>query len=190
VSLTSCTATHQRQRIPKWRFVDDSAQMCGFIIEAMRPSDLPEVLAIERRSFASPWSRADFEAELEKTYAGLSVARLRGGGEGRPVLGYLCYWLVAGEIQITNLAVHLGYRRHGVGRGLLLQACGRGYSAGARLAVLEVRESNKGARALYESLGFVAVQKRPRYYTEYREDALVMVLHLDRKWSQQWQPRI
>ena len=184
------TATRQRQSSPKWRFVDDSAQVCGFIIEPMRRSDFPEVLAIERRSFASPWSRAAFEAEMEKTYASLSVARLMGDGEGHPVLGYLCCWLVAGEIQITNLAVHLGYRRRGVGRGLLLQACGRGYSAGARLAVLEVRESNKGARALYESLGFVAVQKRPRYYTEFREDALVMVLYLDRKWSEQWQPRV
>ncbi len=185
-----CTATRQRQSSPKWRFADDSAQVCGFIIEPMHRSDLPEVLAIEQRSFANPWSRAAFEAELEKTHASLRVARLRGDGEVRPVLGYLCSWLVAGEIQITNLAVHIGYRRRGVGRSLLLQACGLGYSSGARLAVLEVRESNKGARALYESLGFVAVQKRPRYYTEFREDALVMVLYLDRQWSPQWQPRI
>jgi ribosomal-protein-alanine N-acetyltransferase len=86
---------------------------------------------------------------------------------------------VADEIQITNLAVHIDYRRRGIARRLLLHALQLGYEAGARLGVLEVRESNEGARALYKTVGFVAVQKRSHYYSESREDALVMVLSLD-----------
>jgi ribosomal-protein-alanine N-acetyltransferase len=158
--------------------MDGSAQVGGFNIEPMRRHDLPEVMAIERCSFLTPWSRNAFEREMEKTYASLRVARLPGRGRVHPVLGYVCLWLVADEVQVTNLAVHPGYRRRGVGGSLLMHACGLGHSAGARLVVLEVGESNKAARALYETAGFVAVQKRPRYYPECGEDALVMSLSL------------
>jgi len=169
-----------------WWFMDDSAQVGGFIIQPMRRTDLPEVLAIERCSFAAPWSQAAFEAELEKTYAGSRVARLPGSGKVRPVLGYVCFWLVADEIQITNLAVHTGYRRRGIGRRLMVHALQQGYKAGARLALLEVRTSNQAARALYEGLGFLAVQERPCYYPEHREAALVLKLNLDPGWQRQW----
>ena len=152
--------------------------MVGFVIEAIRRVDLPEVLAIERRSFATPWSQAAFEAEMEKTYASLSVARLSVSGKIPQVLGYVCFWFVADEIQIVNLAVHVEHRRRGVGRSLLLHACAQGSAIGASQAVLEVGESNKGARALYEQVGFAAVHRRYRYYPESREDGLVMVLSL------------
>jgi ribosomal-protein-alanine N-acetyltransferase len=146
----------------------------------MRLTDLPEVLAIERFSFAAPWSQLAFEAEMEKTYASLRVARQQGRGKGRSVVGYVCVWLVADEIQIANLAVHIGYRRRGVGVALLLHAFAEGYSAGARLAVLEVARKNTAARALYERMGFAVVQERPRYYPESRDDALIMELSLSR----------
>jgi len=176
----------QRQISQSWWFMDDSAQVGGLIIEPMRCTDLPEVLAIERCSFAAPWSQAAFEAELEKTYAGLRVARLPGRVKVRPVLGYVCFWLVADEIQITNLAMHIGYRRRGIGRRLMVHALQQGYKAGARLALLEVRSSNQAARALYEGLGFLVVQERPCYYPEYREAALVLKLNLDPGWQRQW----
>lgn len=153
-----------------------------FCLEPMRTADLPEVLAIERASFKGPWSRASFEAEMEKAYAGLKVARLMPGDRVRPVLGYVCFWLVADELQITNIAVHPEYRKRGIGLHLLLHAIQLGYKAGASFAVLEVGCSNKPARALYERLGFVAVQKRSRYYPESNEDALVMGLNLDQWW--------
>ena len=147
-------------------------------MEPMRLTDLPEILAIERCSFAAPWSQSAFEAEMEKTYASLRVARPQGSGKGRPVVGYVCVWLVADEIQIANLAVHIGYRRRGVGVALLLHAFTEGYSAGASLAVQEVARKNTAARALYERMGFVVVQERPRYYPESRDDALIMELNL------------
>ena len=148
-------------------------------LEPMRPSDLPEVLAIEQASFKSPWSQASFEAEMQKSFAGLKVARLaREDGIG-PVVGYGCFWLVADEMQITNLAVHDDYRRRGVGRQLMVHILRQGHKAGALLAFLEVRGSNRAARALYEGLGFVTVQERPNYYSEHREGALVLRLELD-----------
>jgi ribosomal-protein-alanine N-acetyltransferase len=145
----------------------------------MRPSDLPEVLAIEQASFKSPWSQASFEAEMQKSFADLKVARLATEDGVGPVVGYGCCWLVADEIQITNLAVHNDYRRRGVGRRLMVHILQQGYNAGARLALLEVRGSNQAARALYEGLGFVTVQERPNYYSEHRERGLVLELKLD-----------
>jgi ribosomal-protein-alanine N-acetyltransferase len=122
---------------------------------------------------------------MEKSYANLRVARLPEGDKGRPVLGYVCFWLVSDEIQITNLAAHIGHRRRGIARQLLLHALRLGHKAGARLAVLEVDRSNKAARLLYEGLGFVVVYRRPRYYPETREDGLVMELSFDRTWLEQ-----
>ena len=151
----------------------------GFRVEPMRPADLAQVLAIERESFKSPWSKASFEAELGKPYGGLKVIRLQGGDHVGPVLGYICFWLVADELQITNLAVHPEYRRRSIGWHLLLHAIRLGLAAGARFAVLEVDRSNRAARALYEKLGFMVVHKRPCYYPESREDGLVMELKLN-----------
>ena len=155
-----------------FRLEDDIAER--FVVEPMRPADLAQVLAIERESFQSPWSKASFEAELGKSYGGLRVVRLQGGDHVGPVLGYICFWLVADELQITNLAVHQEYRRRSIGWLLLLHALQLGHAAGARLAVLEVGRSNRAARVLYEKLGFMVVHKRPCYYPESREDALVM----------------
>jgi ribosomal-protein-alanine N-acetyltransferase len=146
----------------------------GFSVEPMRPADLAQVLAIERQSFKSPWSKASFEAELGKPYSDLKVIRLKGGDHVGPVLGYICSWLVADELQIANVAVHPEYRRRSIGWHLLLHAFQLGHAAGARFAVLEVARSNRAARALYEKLGFVVVHKRPCYYPESREDGLVM----------------
>ena len=154
-----------------------------FYLEPMRKADFPEVLAIERVSFKGPWSRASFEAEMDKAYAGLEVARLTSEDRLDSLLGYVCFWLVADELQITNIAVHPHYRQRKIGLHLLLHTIHLAYKAGARLAVLEVGFFNKAARALYEKLGFVAGQKRSRYYHESNEDAVVMTLDLDQWWA-------
>ncbi|MBT8406829.1 MAG: GNAT family N-acetyltransferase, partial [Deltaproteobacteria bacterium] len=106
-------------------WIHDAAKW--FCLEPMRPSDLPEVLAIEQACFKSPWSQASFEAEMQKSYADLKVARLSTKDGIGPVVGYGCCWLVADEIQITNLAVHNDYRRRGVGRRLMMHILQQGY---------------------------------------------------------------
>jgi ribosomal-protein-alanine N-acetyltransferase len=152
-------------------------------IEPVQPADLSEVLLIERGSFVAPWSRAAFEAELEKPYANLYLARSRSGKKAGAVIGYICFWLVADEIQVVNVAVHMAWRRRGIGKRLMRYALGRAYEAGANVAVLEVRRSNEAARALYEGLGFHAVRERPGYYPELREPAVVLEMNLDKQWS-------
>lgn len=153
-------------------------------IEPVQLSDLSELLAIERVSFVAPWSRVAFETELAKPHANLYLARARSGEKAGAVIGYICFWLVAEEIQVVNVAVHLAWRRRGIGKRLMRYALQRGCEAGANLAVLEVRRSNQAARSLYEGLGFQAVGERPGYYPEFREPALVLEMNLDKRWCE------
>jgi ribosomal-protein-alanine N-acetyltransferase len=162
---------------------DDCRNFSDLTIEPVQPSDLSEVLLIERGSFVAPWSRAAFEAELEKPYANLYLARSRSGEKAGGVIGYICFWLVADEIQVVNVAVHMAWRRRGIGNRLMRYALERGCEAGANVAVLEVRRSNEAARALYEGLGFHAVSERPGYYPEFKEPAVILEMDLDKRWS-------
>lgn len=145
-------------------------------IRPMGLSDLDQVLAIEQGSFPTPWSRAAFQHEL----AGNDRALYLVCAEGDVVLGYAGMWVLLGECHITNLAVRPDYRARGLGR-LLLQAlveCSLDW--GCKLLTLEVRESNEIARRLYTSAGFHEVGRRHGYYTDSREDALIMTRHNDR----------
>jgi len=143
-----------------------------FRIESLDgPADLDGVQAVDRESFPSPWTRAMYEQELLNAgTAFIIVARTAGA----PVAGYCSYRLVAGEIQINNVAVRPEHRRLGMGRALVEAAVAHGRREGARMAVLEVRRSNVGAQALYFRLGFRQVGQRPRYYEHPEEDALVL----------------
>lgn len=95
------------------------------------------------------------------------------------VLGYICFWVVADELHVLNVAVHRAYRRRGVGRDLLLRAIHEGRIRGVRKALLEVRSTNMGARRFYQSLGFRVVGERPRYYGRNGEPAVLMDLILE-----------
>jgi len=75
----------------------------------MRPQDLRQVLAIERSSFANPWSSALFLQELRIPFSRILVVRPAGGAD-EPIVGYLCRWFVADEIHVLNVAVHLAHR--------------------------------------------------------------------------------
>jgi ribosomal-protein-alanine N-acetyltransferase len=151
-------------------------------IVAMTLNDLPAVLEIERSSHLEPWSQAFFVEELERTQAHTYVACVTNPGQLRRVVGYVCFWVVADEVQIFNIAVHLAHRRQGVGQALLLHALGVGCRHQARVAVLEVRRSNDAARRLYSSLGFRPVGERKDYYGGLRESAVLMELEMSRDW--------
>lgn len=147
--------------------------MVSWSVEPLRASDLDEVLAIERVSFPSPWSRGAFLYELEQNpMARCWVAR---GSEPAPsVLGYLCLWEIPPEIHITNVAVHPEWRRRGIGRALLGAILDDARRRLLTVALLEVRPTNAGARQLYEALGFHVVGRRRGYYFDTGEDALLM----------------
>jgi ribosomal-protein-alanine N-acetyltransferase len=137
-------------------------------IRRLTYADLPQVIAIERRAFPTPWSLAMFVLELSKP-SGICLAARR---DGR-----LCGYLVCSRYDtvwhLMNVAVDPGERRHGVASSLLGELLARVGDPGARYT-LEVRESNVGAIALYERFGFRAAGMRRRYYQDNGEDALIM----------------
>jgi ribosomal-protein-alanine N-acetyltransferase len=141
------------------------------LITPLKPRHLDAVMAIEKVSFAKPWQRSLFEAELVHRHA-LVLAALTLPAE--TLAAYLCLWLVLDEAQVQNLAVHPAFRERGVGRYLLVRGLDEARRRGARLATLEVRPSNLAARRLYASLGFTQVGRRPGYYQIEGEDALLL----------------
>lgn len=145
-------------------------------ITLMTPADIPAVLTIENESHLEPWGKESFLSEMERAHSQLWTARRTRGDDA--VLGYICFWIVADELQILNLAVAVRCRRQGIGRRLLHQAMLLGDAAGVRVAVLEVRKSNAAARKLYAGMGFQSVGERPDYYGVVREPAVLMELNL------------
>jgi ribosomal-protein-alanine N-acetyltransferase len=93
------------------------------------------------------------------------------------VWAYLIFWVVADEMHILNLAVHPQRRRRGLARRLLTTAMTRARELGAQVAWLEARPSNHPALKLYENFGFKEVGRRPRYYDDTQEDALLLAYY-------------
>ncbi len=139
-------------------------------IRPMITDDLDEALEIERESFSTPWSRELFKRELNMPQARSFVAVDSSG----PIVGYLCYWIVAEEVHILNLAIHPHHRRRGIASLLLRYGLDYSQEEGAREATLEVRRSNYKAIALYRNFHFYPQGIRRRYYSDTGEDALIM----------------
>jgi len=130
--------------------------------------DLPQVIAIERRVFPTPWSLAMFVLELSKQ-SGICLAAV---SEGR-LVGYLICSRYDTVWHIMNVAVDLDHQRGGIASALLAELYARTDDPQARFT-LEVRRSNAVAIHLYEREGFRAAGLRRRYYQDNGEDALVM----------------
>jgi ribosomal-protein-alanine N-acetyltransferase len=136
----------------------------------MTLADVPQVAAIDRASFPLPWSEASFRSDLDRNPA----ARLIVAAEGERIVGYAGFWLVVDEAHLSTLAVHPEWRRQGLGDRLLREAMRDAAANGAEMMTLEVRPSNRAARRLYEKHGFQEVGRRPRYYKDNLEDAILM----------------
>jgi [ribosomal protein S18]-alanine N-acetyltransferase len=130
-----------------------------------------QILEIEKASFISPWSIEAFRAETQKPMSHLRVVILN-----EAVAGYICFWVLEGEIQLLNLAVHPERRGKGLGKFLLTGMIEKGISEGVNNICLEVRPSNLSARNLYKKLGFHETGIRSNYYSETKEDAILMSL--------------
>ena len=150
--------------------------MASIHIEPMHAYDLDEVLALEARAFPDPWTRAQFEAELNNPHAEILLARQgvtpQGGGA---ILGYIAYWHIVDEIQVLDVAVDPHVQRQGIGRTLLAHVVQVGEAAGCITWSLEVRASNTAALRLYKNAGFQVVNTRRGYYAHGGEDAFIMV---------------
>ena len=139
--------------------------------------DLEAVCRIEALSFPTPWPKTLFIEELKNPLSHSYIARVE-EDDREVVAGYIVFWVVVDEAHILNVAVHPDYRGKGIGKGLVRSAIETCKALDLRRVFLEVRRSNIVARRLYSGLGFRVVGIRKGYYSDTKEDAIVMALYL------------
>ena len=142
-------------------------------ISIMTASDADEVAEVDKICFTVPWSTKAFYDEVENDIAIYFVARDNG-----KCIGYAGFWNVSGEGDITNIAVLPEYRRQGVASRIITEMIKKANELSLELLTLEVRRSNAAAQNLYNKFGFEVIGERKRYYSDNREDALIMTLKL------------
>ncbi len=140
--------------------------------ERVSPAHLRAVAELERAVFHAPWSEEALRLLVGESAVGFVILA---GERAVCYAGMLC---VLDEGQITNVATHPDFRRRSLARRTLTALLDHARERGLSTVTLEVRESNAAAIALYESLGFLAVGRRPRFYTHPTEAALIMSLAL------------
>ncbi len=148
-------------------FKGDRKMMMAF--REMIPEDADAVAQIEKSCFPVPWSRQSFweEASHEHTLYWLAL-------DEEKVIGYAGCWILAGEAQITNVAISPEYQGKGVGTQLMKSMIEVAKKRGATAMTLEVRPSNASALALYKKFGLKSVGRRKGYYSDNGEDAIIM----------------
>lgn len=138
-------------------------------IKPMALQHLPQVRQIEQASFSSAWSITAFLKELANESAYYYV-----GFQGQEIVGYVGSWVLKNELHITNLAVAPDYRRQGAATQFLQFMYAKASEENLNKVSLEVRVSNKSAQRLYIKEGFIKVNRKPNYYKDNGEDAVVM----------------
>lgn len=135
----------------------------------MTQCHVPQVAALEKICFSDPWSENSVAGELSNPLSCWLVCV-----ENDTVLGYVGAQTVLGETDMMNLAVIPQARRQGIAESLILNLVAELKRQESHCLSLEVRASNAPARALYEKLGFAQVGRRPNYYRNPKEDALIL----------------
>ena len=138
-------------------------------IRPLELGDLSAIESIEQRAYPTPWSRSMFASELAKP-----TSICLGAFEGSDLIGYVINSRYVDAWHVMNVAVDPGHQRRGVATALLEHLFASTRDDERRGYTLEVRVSNDGAIRLYERLGFEARGLRRGYYTDNREDALIM----------------
>lgn len=135
-------------------------------------ADIPAIVKLEAESFYDAWNENMLQNELSNnmtTYLVMEVA-------GR-LIGYAGFWLVAGEAQITRVAIWDAERGQGYGTRLTAALVNKAWELGAEAITLEVRESNMAAQKAYLTCGFASEGIRPNYYEDNHENAVIMWLY-------------
>jgi len=188
--------------------------MVDYIIRPMKIGDIPQVAEIDHEAFPGEWlfrSHASYKQDLKSSLAHYVVACTE---EEREVVqelpwfkrlfshnhlpserkyttdyivGFAGFWLMLKEAHIIAIATRNNYRRMGIGEGLLISVIELATQLNANVVTLEVRASNEIAQALYKKYGFQEVRRRPRYYSDNGEDAILM--HTDYIASASFQTR-
>jgi ribosomal-protein-alanine N-acetyltransferase len=139
------------------------------VIRDMRPEDVPVVSEVDRVCFVLAWGEHTFKGELTSPVCYYRVAELDG-----EVAGYIGSQMVMDEGHVTTFGVRPDLRRRGIGERLLADVLLHAIRSGCHRVTLEVRQSNESAIRLYRKYGFLPISRRPRYYTDNNEDAIVM----------------
>jgi ribosomal-protein-alanine N-acetyltransferase len=144
----------------------------------MKLEDIPRVREIDVLSFAMPWPEKSYQFELTQNPTTLAiVAEVFPPGAKSLVIGMAVVWMIIDEAHIATIAIHPDFRGFGLGKRLLAATLGQSIHRGAFLATLEVRENNQAAQEMYLKFGFKVVSRRPHYYTDNNEDAILMTLN-------------
>ena len=138
-------------------------------IRPMTIEDCEQVAAIEAVSFSMPWSMKAFTETVQKSNFRYFVAE-----EDGEVLGYCGFLYVLDEAEIPNVCVKASVRKQGIGKQMMTVLIEEAAKLGMAVLYLEVRESNRAARSLYESLGFVENGIRKNFYEQPVENAVLM----------------
>ena len=166
-SPSICAGPKRRKNIKKANLPQES-----YYLRRMTENDLPSVAEIENMSYPNPWKLSSFKGEIEnKPISNPYVIVFK---PLEKVIGYIIYWHIRNEVQISNIAISPSYRQMGVGEGVLRKTLSEMRRKGAEFVFLEVRPSNLAARSLYEKLGFTMLGLRRGYYRDPSEDAIVM----------------
>ncbi|HUI88692.1 MAG TPA: ribosomal protein S18-alanine N-acetyltransferase [Anaerolineales bacterium] len=143
------------------------------IIRKMTVDDVPAAAQLDRISFSMPWPEHAFYYEVKDNPAARCFVA---EADDRHVIGMVVSWIILDELHIATLAVDPEYRRQGIGERILTKALQDGQAAGTQYALLEVRAGNVAAQNLYRKFGFKPVGRRPKYYKDNGEDAILMNL--------------
>jgi [ribosomal protein S18]-alanine N-acetyltransferase len=139
----------------------------------LTPDNFPlfqhRLMYIERNSFLSPWTLRSFKNELLNP-----ISCIWGALAGSGFAGFVCFWSVAGEIHLLNIAVAPEERGKGIGGFLLARVIEQGENTRVSRIWLEVRPSNSAALTIYRKADFVEEGRRVGYYSDTGEDAIVM----------------
>lgn len=144
----------------------------GIVTREMSAADLKAVQIIEQESFHDSWAVESWLAELNSSIAKYLVLEQEG-----IIKGFAGFWLIAGEAQITRVAVTKDERGKGLGKILTEALVAAAWQEVAEAVTLEVRKSNIAAQTVYTQTGFTISGVRPHYYEDNKEDAIIMWLY-------------
>ena len=147
--------------------------MAEILIKHMTPEDVVQVHQIEETCFSTPWSFENFKAIFRYEYNHYLTA-----WDGEEIVGFIGLMEVAGEGDITNVAVLPSHRKKGIGDQLVSSMIALAKEKEISKIMLEVRASNEAAIHLYEKYGFEFLCKRKNYYQKPTEDANIMCWQL------------
>ena len=196
-----------------------------YALRPMTEADITQVAEIEAQSFPTTWPRTAYRRELANRLARYLVLVDRSANNEPPrepenqrksffsifrrkpaqeptsdyIVGYVGLWLMVDQAHVVAIAVREEYRRHGLGELLLAESVDAALANGQESVTLEVRRSNESAQALYEKFRFLKVGVRRKYYTDNKEDALIMttppinsdsysehMAYLRERWERRW----